>query len=231
MGKGIFITGTGTDIGKTYVAALLVKALKNCGYQVGYFKAAASGNSLNADGSIKFIDGSTVKQIANLNQTEASMCPYLYEAAVSPHLAANIEGNPLEISTVNSAYAELASTYDYVIVEGAGGIICPLAVYENRNSTVVWQTDVIKNLNLACLIVADAGLGTINACGLTSYYMQFEKLECRGIIFNRYSAENILHRDNYRRCRELTGLPILATVGEHQTDLKLTTATIDEMFR
>ncbi|MFQ7614869.1 MAG: ATP-dependent dethiobiotin synthetase BioD [Roseburia faecis] len=91
MGKGIFVTGTGTDIGKTYVTALIVKKLADAGIRTGYYKAALSGAK-----SIGDSDAGYVKKIAGITQEDTSLLSYLYQNAVSPHLAAQIEGNPVD---------------------------------------------------------------------------------------------------------------------------------------
>ena len=91
MSKKLFITGTGTDVGKTYVAGLIVKKLKESGKNAAYYKAAMSGNERNEDGSLIPGDAMYVKRISGISQSVDEMCPYIYEAAVSPHLASRME--------------------------------------------------------------------------------------------------------------------------------------------
>lgn len=138
MSKGLFITATGTDIGKTYVTALLVKKLREANFNAGYYKAALSG----AD-NIAESDAGFVNRIANIHQDEQTLLSYLYKNAVSPHLAAKIEGNPVEKDTVISDYATVQKNYDYVTVEGSGGIICPIryddkAKYFLTDIFIIW---------------------------------------------------------------------------------------------
>lgn len=96
MSKALFITGTGTDIGKTYVAGLIVKKLAECGKNPGYYKAAMSGNKRRPDGSLIPGDALFVQQCSGITQPLEEMCPYVYENAYSPHLASRIEGNLME---------------------------------------------------------------------------------------------------------------------------------------
>lgn len=84
MAKGIFLTGTGTDIGKTYIAGLLVKTLAEAGKRPAYYKAAMSGNDRRPDGSLIPGDGAFVKTFSGIDQSLESMCPYVYEHAWSP---------------------------------------------------------------------------------------------------------------------------------------------------
>ena len=91
MHKGIFVTGTGTDIGKTFVTALLVKKLHDAGSAAAYFKAAVSGNERDENGRLIPGDAAYVKRISGISQPLDTMCPYIYETAVSPHLASRID--------------------------------------------------------------------------------------------------------------------------------------------
>lgn len=91
MSKGLFITGTGTDIGKTYVTALLIKTLRQHGYDVGYYKAAISGAP-----TVAASDAGYVNEIAGIGESPDLLLSYLYDHAVSPHLAARWEEKPIE---------------------------------------------------------------------------------------------------------------------------------------
>lgn len=93
--KTLFITGTGTDVGKTYVTGLILKKLHQSGVSAAYYKAAMSGNDRRADGTLIPGDALTVKEVSGISQPVEEMCPYVYENAVSPHLASKMEGNPV----------------------------------------------------------------------------------------------------------------------------------------
>ena len=168
MAGKIFITGTGTDVGKTYVAGLIAKKLKESGRRTAYYKAAMSGNARRDDGSLIPGDAVFVKNISGIEQPVEEMCPYIYETAVSPHLASRIEGNPVKMDVVKRGFDDVCKKYDYITMEGSGGILCPLCFDEEK----LQLEDVIKELGLACIIVANAGLGTINSVVLTCEYMK-----------------------------------------------------------
>ena len=91
MSKGLFITGTGTDIGKTYVTALLIKTLRQHGYDIGYYKAAISGAP-----TVAASDAGYVNATAGIGEAPDLLLSYLYDHAVSPHLAALWEHKPIE---------------------------------------------------------------------------------------------------------------------------------------
>ncbi len=217
MAKKIFITGTGTDVGKTYVTGLLVKKLKENGLRAAYYKAAMSGNERTKDGELIPGDALFVKKMSGIGQPPAQMCPYIYETAVSPHLASRIEGNPVVLEEVVKGFAEVCRQYDYVTMEGSGGILCPLCFDERK----LWLEDVIRQLGLSSLIVADAGLGTINSVVLTVEYMRARKLPVKGIIFNHFHPGDRMEEDNLRMCEYRTKLPVVACVGDDSGQLDM----------
>ena len=204
MAKAIFITATGTDIGKTYVSGLIAKHMKDKGLNIGYYKAALSGSSDITDS-----DAWYVKQQADLLDSYDEMVSYTYKNAYSPHLAAQIEGNPPDIDVIKKAYADISAKHDYMVVEGSGGIICPIRYDDNKK---IFLEDIIKELNIPSLIIADAGLGTINSTVLTIEYMRNKKLKINGVILNRFETENKMHDDNKKMIEEITGIKIIGVV-------------------
>lgn len=96
MGKALFITGTGTDIGKTYVTGLIVKRLRDAGKNAGYYKAALSGAVRAEDGSLLPGDALHVNKVASIGETIPNLVSYIYEEAVSPHLAARRANEPID---------------------------------------------------------------------------------------------------------------------------------------
>lgn len=217
MSKNLFVTGTGTDVGKTYVTGLVIKKIKESGANAAYYKAAMSGNERRADGSLIPGDALSVREVSGIVQPLEEMCPYIYEHAYSPHLAARIEGGPVELSVVRDGFLKVSEKYDYVTVEGSGGILCPIR-YDGEK---IMLEDVVKILNLSCLLVADAGLGTINSVVLTAEYMRARNIPIVGMIFNRFHPGNVMEEDNIRMCEELTGLKTLACVQEGERELSM----------
>ena len=226
MSKNLFITGTGTDIGKTYVTGLILKKLNKAGKSAAYYKAAMSGNERRSNGSLIPGDASFVKNISQINQSIDQMCPYVYEKAVSPHLAAKIENNAIDMDCVLENFDNICKRYDYVTVEGSGGIVCPL----RYDSQKIQLEDFIKARSLSCLIIADAGLGTINSVVLTVEYMKSRSIPVKGIIFNNYNPESIMHQDNLNMCEYLTGLKVISCVKTGQTDLNLPINNIISLY-
>ncbi|MBS6171498.1 MAG: dethiobiotin synthase [Mediterraneibacter faecis] len=227
MGKGIFVTGTGTDVGKTYVTGLIIKKIKENGMTPGYFKAAMSGNEREEDGTLIPGDALWVKNVSGISQSVEEMCPYVYEHAYSPHLASRLEGNHVEMAVVLDNYRKVKEKYDYITVEGSGGILCPICFDEAR----IGLTDIIDEMELDCILVADAGLGTINSVVLTYEYMKNRNMNIKGMIFNHYIEDNIMHEDNIRMCEYMTGLPTLAKVSMGDVDLNIDIAELISLYR
>ena len=213
MAKGIFVTGTGTDVGKTYVTALIVKKLADAGIHAGYYKAALSGAE-----SIEESDAGYVKKIAGITQEDSSLLSYLYQNAVSPHLAARIEGNPVDPETVKADFDRVKKEYDYVTVEGSGGIVCPILL-----------EDIVKMLYLNTLVIADAGLGTINAVVLTVEYIRNHGMDVKGIILNHYSG-GAMQEDNEKMIERLTGVPVIARVRDGDRELEVDLEVLKRVY-
>lgn len=226
MSKNLFVTGTGTDMGKTYVTALIVKKLQESGKNPAYYKAAMSGNLRAADGRLIPGDAVQVKTMSRIAQPLESMCPYVYEAAVSPHLASRMEGNPVRFSAIKQTFETVCRAYDYVTMEGSGGITCPLCFDEEK----LFLDELVKKLQLSSVIVADAGLGTINSVVLTAEYMRAKGLAVKGIILNNFHAGNRMEEDNRMMCESMTGLRVLACVGHGDTALEMDADALASLY-
>ena len=217
MSKALFVTGTGTDTGKTYITGLIVKKLQEAQKNPAYYKAAMSGNDRRPDGTLIPGDALAVQTMSGIDQSLTSMCPYVYEHAYSPHLASRLEGNPVVMDIVTHGFADVTAVYDYVTVEGSGGILCPICFDEAR----IQLEDVVKELHLSSILIADAGLGTINSVVLTAEYMKTHGLPLKGIIFNHYHPGDVMEDDNIFMCEHMTGLPTLAKVQDGDTELDM----------
>lgn len=226
MSNALFVTGTGTDVGKTYISGLILKKLRENHLRAGYYKAAMSGNRRTPEGVLLPGDAWQVQQMSGIVQPLEEMCPYVYEAPVSPHLAAQWEGNPVELEVVLQGFDRVRAKYDYVLAEGSGGILCPLRADDQE----LYLEDVVRACGLTSLIVAHGGLGAIHGVGVTAAYMRARGLPVRGIILNHYQPGNRLHQDNRRMCQHVTGLPVVACVKEGDTDLDLSLQAVQALF-
>ena len=229
MGKALFITGTGTDVGKTYITALIIKCLKDAGLDAGYYKAAISGAEKDEeDGTLHAGDALYVKEIAELSETQEELVSYVYEAAVSPHLAAQLDNNPIDFDVVEKDFRRALSQHEYITMEGSGGIICPLRWDKDQH---VILDDLVLRLGLGALIVADAGLGTINAAVLTVEHLRARGIPVRGIILNHFHAGDIMEEDNLDMVEAITGVKVVATVGSGDEALDMDAEELAKLYQ
>ena len=204
MSKNIFITATGTDVGKTYVSALIVKEMRKAGYNCGYFKPVLSGIE-EQNGKLTVSDANYVVDTAKI-------------PCEADNLAAKRAGKDIEIEKIKQKFEELSKDYDYLLIEGAGGITCPLRL---ENGEKYLLKDLIKEFGTSIIIVADGGLGTINSTLLTVEYARNNNIPIAGIILNNFNLDSFMHQDNLKQVEYLTGIKVVATVERGQKDIKL----------
>ncbi len=228
MAKGLFVLGTGTDIGKTYVTGLLLKYVRKMGYDATYFKAALSGAIRDENGSLVPGDAVEVLSMAGLEEDTDFLVPYIYETAVSPHLASQIEGNPVNLKTVKEAYEKVSQKYDYIVIEGSGGIVCPIRYEGKDDENNIMLEDIIKCIGLDVILIADAGLGTINSIVTTVEYLKNRNIHVCGIIMNNYKDE-LMEKDNIKMVEDLCDVPVIAKVYQNDKNL-LPDVDIEELI-
>lgn len=214
MGKGIFIIGTDTDVGKTFVTAGIAYKLKQGGSTVIAYKPVQSGGTIPND--CKY-----VKEICDLENTYEEMNSYCLKEEVSPHLASRMENTKIDKEKIINHYKGLINKYDYVIVEGAGGIVVPLI--ENE----YFLYNLIKDLDLDVVIVARAGVGTINHTVLTNEFLRKKNIRAKGIIINQYN-EKFYEDDNIATIENLTQLQVLGKLSKINN---LTKENIQEEYK
>lgn len=217
MAKKIFITATGTDIGKTYISALIVKSMRDAGLNCGYYKPVLSG-VVEKNGKLIESDCNYVVKTANIPTSADDCVTYRWKEAVSPHLAAKRAGQEIDISKIKSDFEQKNKAYDYLLTEGAGGITCPLRLENNEKFLL---KDLIKELGVSIIIVADAGLGTINSTLLTVEYARANGINIAGIILNNWNPNSFMQQDNLKQVEYLTGIKVVATVEKNAKEIKL----------
>ena len=217
MSKNIFITATGTDIGKTYVSALIVKKMRESGFNCGYFKPVLSGVA-EKDGKLIESDCNYVVNTAEIPTTADDCVAYWWKEAVSPHLAAKRADMEIDTSKIKTEFERKNKEFDYLLVEGAGGITSPLRLENNEKYLL---KDLIKELNAPIIIVADGGLGTINSTLLTVEYARANNIKIAGIILNNFDKDSFMQQDNLKQVEYLTGIKVVATVAKNQDEISL----------
>lgn len=204
--KGIFVTATGTDAGKTYVSAQLVKALREQNVNAGYFKPVLSG-ALRQGNRLVPGDAEFVCRVSGLPGPSEQYVTYFYEPAVSPHLAAQIENRPIEMERITSHLSKIQERFDYTVAEGCGGLFCPLRTAGEMDEDPLLLRHVAAKLGFDLLIVCPSGLGSIHAAVTTAEYAKRSGLTIHAMVMNRFEPGNPIHVDNRLQIQRFTGIP------------------------
>lgn len=206
MGKGIFVTGTDTGVGKTIVSASLAKLLKMRGCNVGVMKPVTTGCEM-VDGKLVSEDAMLLARAASVAYSD-ELAPYRFTEPAAPSDAARKEKISIDCSMLVEKYQTLASRHDFMIVEGAGGLMVPLV-------GGILIADLAKMMELPLLVVARGSLGTINHTLLTCFAASQMELEVKGVIINRFSqTPTFAEKHSPHSIGSLAGAPILGIWGE-----------------
>jgi dethiobiotin synthetase len=206
--RGVFITGTDTDVGKTWVAAGLTAALRQRGVKAIYFKPVQSGCP-EEEGSLIPTDAKFARTLAGLTEPLEVLTPIALRLPLAPGVAAAQEGVTVDLGRVAAAFRDLAARYEFLVVEGAGGLYVPLI------GTHFLVLDLIRWLGLPLAVVAKSGLGTINHTVLTVKAALAANLQVAGVILNRYPDKpGLAEETNPGVIEALTGVPILGRLPE-----------------
>ena len=220
--KSLFITGTGTSVGKTFVCAAIAISMVRREQRLAYYKPAMSGVS-----TISHSDAGFVHQAANLAQGTDTLVSYLYSLPYTIHLAARTEQNFLSLLRVENDFQRLMRSFDYVLCEGSGGVVCPV-VYEEHSR--IFYTDIMQVLGSPIILVADSGLGTISHSVTALEYLRAFDLPLAGVILNRYDSDNPLHADNLLMIEELGQVPVVGVLAEGSLELEVRGRELEDYF-
>lgn len=203
--KAIFVTGTDTGVGKTVITGLLARYFLEKGYSVITQKWVETGSGnfsrdINTHLKLMRVDKRKVKDYL------PDMCPYNFKFASSPHLAARLERKTIDVQRIRDSFNFLSRHFDVVIVEGVGGVLVPF-------SREILLVDVVRELNLPVLVVAENKLGVINHVLLTVEAIKKRGLDILGIIFNNSRLEKeIILKDNPGIIKKITHEQILGVL-------------------
>ncbi len=175
---GWFVTGTDTNVGKTLASSALLHALGQAGFKAVGMKPVASGTELK-DGRFVNEDVEQLRAASTVDAPIEARCPYLFRAAIAPHLAAAAECRTIDIGTIMSAYDGLAQHADAVVVEGVGGFVVPL-------SGSLDTADLAQRLDLPVILVVGIRLGCLSHALLTA-----EAIRTRGLRLAGWIASSI----------------------------------------
>jgi dethiobiotin synthetase len=194
---GVFVTGTGTEVGKTVVAAVIARTLAEEGKRVAVFKPAVTG--LEEEGET---DHALLRRASGSSQSDEEIAPYRYQPPASPHLAAALAGEEIDPGRLRQAASEAATEADAIVCEGVGGLLVPL-------SPTYLVRDLAADLGYPLVIVASPGLGTINHTLLTLESARAAGLEVAAVALNSWPEHPTeIEADNRKTIAELGTVPV-----------------------
>ncbi|MEM7008060.1 MAG: dethiobiotin synthase [Thermodesulfobacteriota bacterium] len=198
MSEGIFVTGTDTGVGKTIVTASIAWNLAQAGNSVAVMKPVQTGTIVSGPTDIEFVQ----ELLGDDHKIDVS-CPYSFPDPVAPLVASMLSGERILIEKIKDAYEKLSSTNDYVIVEGAGGLLVP--ILEDY-----FMSDLALDLELPILVVSRPNLGTLNHSLLTLESAERKGLDIAGIVISNYPWDpGIPEQTNPELILSMTGVNLL----------------------
>jgi len=203
--RGLFVSGTDTGVGKTIVAAAIALLLRKAGLRVAVLKPVTSGAVL-IDGRPVSEDAELLRWASECTVPDRDIAPYLLREPLAPSESAAREGVVIELPLVREAFERLSAKHDFVIVEGAGGLLVPLA----KNLLVA---ELVEDLSLPLLIVARPNLGTVNHTLMTCECARTRGIEILGVVINgQPSQPDPAEEYAARVISEYAAVPVLAVL-------------------
>lgn len=204
--RGIFVSGTDTGVGKTMIAAALIRSACRRGMRVAALKPVETGCLSEADALIP-ADGLFLREAAGLSLPIDQIVPVRYATPVAPMVAARREGYPVDLEAIHEAYRRLAASYDLVVVEGAGGLMVPIS----DRSGGYFMIDLIRDLGLPLILVTGTRLGTINHTLLSIRQAEAAGIPIAGVVLNQVllPVDDTAERTNPALLRELLSVPVV----------------------
>lgn len=193
---GLLVTGTDTEVGKTLITGAIARVLRKDGATVEVFKPVASGCRRDREGLIS-ADAEFLAACAESRRPLHEINPVRYGPALAPNVAAERTHRPVDLDAIFDAYRRLQGQADVMLVEGVGGLLCPI-----RDD--FWMIHLAKMMDLPVVIVARAGLGTINHTLLTIHAARSAGLRVAGVIINRYRIDPAAQEALDRRAEPYT---------------------------
>jgi dethiobiotin synthetase len=179
---GLLVTGTDTDVGKTYVSVMIIRDLMAHGISVGAYKPVCSGSVPDAAGIPCWHDVDALSCAVGGGFDSEMICPQRFTLPLAPPVAARAEGRSVDTSLLREGARRWSERVDFLVVEGVGGLLCPVTEEET-------VADLAYDLRYPLIVVSRLGLGTINHTLLTIEVARQRGLTVAGIVMNQATPE------------------------------------------
>jgi len=201
--KSIFITGTDTDVGKTYITAGLAVSVRKMGIDVGVMKPFAAG--IVQKKGFKSEDVEILSTAAQVNDPENLVNPQFFPIPASPYTAwKNLKIKP-KIPSILASFKKLSKLHEMILVEGMGGVMTPIL-------KDYYVTNLIKEMKIPAVIVMRSKIGTVNHTVMTVRMCEKYKIPIKGIIINDFDSDGYKTKELTRDLKNLLGVPILGSI-------------------
>ncbi len=234
MAKGVFITGTDTGVGKTMIAAGILRALMRNDIKAGAMKPIETGCVRTGDrgqvtGDLIPADALFLSRIAGMDDPVNVVAPVRFAHPLAPMVASELEGKPVDLETLFHSFAALVQKYEFLVVEGAGGLMVPIKML--NGSSTYYMADLIKELDFPAVIVARAGLGAINHTLLTVTHAIGKGIGVRGVIINSTgpAGNAMAERTNPGVLQRICPVPVLGIVPYYNAPYDIIDAVADAL--
>jgi len=201
--KSYFITGTDTDVGKTWITAGIASALKKMGIDIGIMKPFAAGTTQKV--GFKSEDTEILAKAAQIDDSEQLINPQFFPIPASPYTASESLGVKVDVDLVLQNFKKLLKIHEMMLVEGMGGILTPIL-------KDYFVTNLIKDMGLDVIVVTRSRIGTINHTLLTCKMCTIYGLRVHGIIINNFDVNGYSINELKRDLEKLTGIPVLGVM-------------------
>ena len=133
----------------------------------------------------------------------------------------------MTLNQIDADFKQAANRYEFLTMEGSGGIICPLRWDSEQHFGI---DDLVKHLGLSVLIVANSSLGTINSTVLTAEYIKARDIPVKGIVLNKFHRGDVMEEDNLRIIEEMTKIPVVATVQDDDKEISIDADVLAKLY-
>ena len=217
MTRFFYVTGTDTEIGKTFCSVRLAQQWVAAGQRVACCKPLASGAAVDPNRPELGLINDDVEQLraaANVDLPREIISPYRFAPAIAPHIAAQQTSVQIDLAHIEHCLQQAAKDADIVLIEGFGGWLAPVAMQDDG---ILWQADIARLVNASVILVVGMRLGCINHSLLSARQIQADGLPLHGWIANHIDPDMACQAENLKTLQKLLPSEMLAEIASYMS--------------